>query len=101
MVLITDGGPSFALHAYLSKAPGDMVNFVPADEIQLYATERPANGWANLQLEFIPLPNKSNGSQTFAVAYAMYTNQSVFSEQHNRSMHGYTHTVFQLDDQPH
>ena len=96
MVLITDGGPGFALHAYLSKTPGDMSSFVAAAQAELGATERPAAGWANIQLEFIPGPNRS-----LAVAYSLYTDRKVWSQQHNTTARGYTHTVFQLTTQPH
>jgi hypothetical protein len=96
MVLITDGGPGFALHAYLSKVPGDMTSFVAAEQVELGATERPAKDWANLQLEFIP-----GADHSLAVAYSLYTGRKVWSQQHNNTVGGYTHTVFQLTTQPH
>lgn len=57
MVLITDGGPSFGLHAYLSKAPGDMVNFVAATQPEI--TAHPPSGtnvgdWSQSQIALIP-----------------------------------------------
>ena len=84
------------LHAYLSKTPGDMTEFVAADQAELDTTERPAKDWANIQMEFIPGPNDS-----LAVAYSLYTDRKVWSQVHNTTMQGYTHRVFRLATQPH
>lgn len=97
MVLITDGGPDFGLHAYMSKTAGDMTTFVAAQQVQLSAAERLSAGWANMQLEFVPI----SGPSRLGVAYALYTDHRVWSQEHNKSMPSYTHRVFKLAVQPH
>ena len=71
MVLITDGGPGWCLHAYVSMAQ-DMEHFVAAKHPCL-TTHPPAGGvrgdWAQIQIAFVP---SSNGSIT-SVGYALWT----------------------------
>lgn len=71
MVLITDGGPGWCLHAYVSMAQ-DMEHFVAAKDPCL-STHPPTGGvrgdWAQLQIAFVPSPN---GSIT-SVGYALWT----------------------------
>jgi hypothetical protein len=70
MVLITDGGPGWCLHAYVSMA-ADMEHFVAAKQPCL-STHPPAGGapgdWAQIQIAFVP---SSNGSIT-SVGYALW-----------------------------
>lgn len=72
MVLITDGGPGWCLHAYISVAPDDMEHFVAAKQPCL--TTHPPNGgssgnWAEIQMAFVP---SSNGSIA-SVGYALWS----------------------------
>lgn len=72
MVLITDGGPGWCLHAYVSVAPDDMEHFIAAKQPCL-STHPPAGGapgdWAEIQIAFVP---SSNGSIA-SVGYALWT----------------------------
>ena len=86
--------PDFELRAVL----GNMVEFVAAQQVQLERPELPSGGnWANFQLEFVPGRNGSIAG----VAYALYTNQTVFSRYRNATCRGYTHTVYGFATQPH
>lgn len=71
MVLITDGGPGWCLHAYVSVAPDDMEHFVAAKQPCL-TTHPPAGGsagdWAEIQIAFVP---SSNGTIA-SVGYALW-----------------------------
>ena len=96
MVLVTDGGPGGALHAYLSAKPGDMVNFVAAAEPALN-THPPTSrsitkgDWANLQIGFIP----NSTGHVSGVTYSLWTGVPV---KVGRSMsQGCTHTVFDIE----
>jgi hypothetical protein len=55
MVLLTDGGPGFQLHAYLSKSAGDMTTFVPATQPAMLIHPPAGNGTP-------PPPPHSNGT---------------------------------------
>ena len=98
MVLITDGGPGFALHAYLSKAPGDMESFVAATQPTLSSSEHPpATGfnkgsWANLQIGFVP----DSQGHIVGVAYTLYTGVDVYSQHHKKMDMGYTVTIYNV-----
>lgn len=100
MVLILDGGPGDALHAYFSKTPGDMVNFGAAQQpiISQHPPVGMAKGlWANKQIGFIP---DASGAID-AVAYTLYTGVSVYSQHHKTMDMGYTPTVYNLTTTPH
>jgi hypothetical protein len=56
-VLIADGGPGGSLHAYISKAAGDMQNFVAAKQASLATHPNTSSvvtkgDWANLQVRY-------------------------------------------------
>lgn len=101
MVIITDGGPGFGLHAYMSKSPGDMVNFVAAK--QPLITEHPsATGmrpgqWAASQIGFVP---DADGAIT-GVSFSLYTDAKVYSQRHRMMELGYTHTIYNFTSPPH
>ena len=90
MVLITDGGPGWCLHAYLSAAPGEMENFVAASETCLQ-THPPSGGavgdWAEIQIAFVPAANGS----VVAVGYTLWDGGAAV-----KGGHGYTMTLFDL-----
>jgi hypothetical protein len=89
MVLITDGGPGWCLHAYVSATPGDMENFVAADQPCLAAHPPPGAGkgdWANIQIAFVP---GLNGS-VHSVGYTLWDGVPV----RNTSAGGYTMTLY-------
>ena len=101
MVLITDGGPGFALHAYLSSRPGDMLNFSAAAEPTL-GTHPPTSStitkgdWAVIQIGFVP-----NGTgHVTGVTYSLWTGVPVKSARHGRMSQGYTHTVYDFELKP-
>ena len=89
MVLITDGGPGWCLHAYVSAAPGDMERFVAAQEPCL-ATHPPSGGgvgdWAEIQIAFVPTASGDVAS----VGYTLWDGVAVKNGQ------GYTMTVYDL-----
>ena len=115
MVLITDGGPGWCLHAYVSMAQ-DMEHFVAAKQPCL-STHPPAGGapgdWAQIQIAFVPSPN---GSIT-SVGYALWTAavatpaardthrsaqtqlNGKFEHRHilDRAVQGYTMTLFDVE----
>jgi hypothetical protein len=95
MVLITDGGPGGSLHAYLSKSPGDMRNFVAAEEPSI--TKHPNTSstatkgdWANLQIGFIP----DKDGNVASVTYSLWTGVPVKDQRRKTTTQGYTHTVY-------
>ena len=103
MVLITDGvpgparGDAVGLHAYLSKSPGDMVNFVAAGE-PMITTHPPISstitkGDWNGQIGFIP----DSAGRVSGVTYSLWTGVPVEGHSPNQ---GYTHTVYDIKLKP-
>ena len=93
MVLITDGGPGGALHAYISKTPGDMVNFVAATQPAISA--HPPSGdsvgdWSCNQIGFIP---DKDGNVPY-VTYSLWVDEDVYDQRRKAMSKGYTHTVY-------
>ena len=90
MVLIADGGPGWCLHAYISATPGDMDNFIAAEQ-PCIATHPPSGSavgdWAEIQIAFVPSANGSVAS----VAYTLWDDAAV------KNAHGYTMTVYDFE----
>lgn len=110
MVLITDGGPGWCLHAYVSVAPDDMEHFVAAKKpcITAHPPSGSASGdWAEIQMAFVPSSNGSIASvgyalwsSTIAASQAEHRNRRAHSdEKYDRARRalGYTMTVFDVD----
>lgn len=90
MVLITDGGPGWCLHAYVSAVGGGMEEFIAAEQPCL--ATHPASGggvgdWAEIQIAFVPA---ANGSVT-SVGYTLWDAAVA-----KNGGHGYTMTVYDL-----
>eukprot|EP00947_MAST-08B_sp_MAST-8B-sp1_P000881 g881.t1 len=81
MVLITDGGPGNALHAYVSRTPGSMVEFDAAAQTSIDThpnvsrTHAPGS-WANLQIAFFPDPTSPAGD-VVSVGYTVWQANAV------------------------
>ena len=109
MVIITDGCAGVGcLHAYISKTPGDMTNFVAATQPGLGPAEHPLFGppgsitkgdWASDagQIGFIP----DAADNVVGVTYSLWNGDRfrAHREYHGRfaMTGGYTHTVYRLN----
>eukprot|EP00039_Didymoeca_costata_P006854 m.94066 g.94066 ORF g.94066 m.94066 type:complete len:180 (-) comp13425_c0_seq1:54-593(-) len=101
MVIVTDGGPGNMLTPFVSKEMGSgfQATIPPTitEHPPLYQSfvrnALPAPGtWANVQIGFIP---DINGAVT-RVAYSLWQNNTVFSQRHNMTTRGYTHTIYNI-----
>lgn len=98
MVLITDGGKPYTLHAYLSKTPGSMIDFVSASGDGIGPVMWPGGdpepvrpgAWANSQAAFFP----SAGGAIERVGYTIWQKNPVKSRR--APAFGMTMTVFNL-----
>jgi len=96
MVIITDGGPGGMLHAYISRTPGSMVDFVPAAEATLDTHTHPPGGsampgkWANMQIAFFP----DVDGKVVSVGYTIWGSNPIKSRR--APAFGMTMTVFAL-----
>ena len=97
MVLLVDGGsdhtlPNGGLVAY---GAGDMHNFsemVPFAVSAHPPVRHSPGSWANIQMDFVP----DGAGGVPRVAFALYTNQSVFSQHHKVMDRGYATTLFNV-----
>lgn len=80
MVIITDGGHPYQLHAYVSKTVGSMTDFVASSVQGLGPSMTPPFGnapgmWANYQIAFFP----DEAGQVARIGYTIWQNNSVKS----------------------
>merc|ERR1711862_747885 len=94
MVIITDGCGPMCLHAYVSRTPESMDEFVVSTppKVREHPPIKAAEGvWANVQIAFFP----DKGGDVVSVGYTLWQGNRVKSQQKPAAF-GMTMTVFAL-----